>query len=169
MALPEAEREPCQASLGRVHFYFQHFSLLLFKCMGLPFEVLQSKSIQGICSQSANTQLVSQAAGARQREWVYNRGQDNNQRKTECRFQKILCDWLRGGEGGSCWPHGCRFGILPGVNSLGAAVPRSLRTGERKHQQASFRRLPSFNQFCPFLTHLCLNSPSAPMIWNEEK
>lgn len=55
-------------------FPFQHFSPLVFKCVGLLFEVLQSKSIsrrssngcnfQGICSQAAGTQLVSSAAQA---------------------------------------------------------------------------------------------------------
>lgn len=44
---------------------------------GLPLEVLQVKVsagglFQGIYSQSANTQLVSPAAG-QDREWVYNR------------------------------------------------------------------------------------------------
>lgn len=43
---------------------------------------------------------------------------------------------------------------LPGVNSLGAAVPQTLGPEGTKLQQGGYQRLPPFNQLCPSLTHL---------------
>lgn len=80
MALPQADRVQCQASLGRVciSFPFQPFSPMVFPCVGLPFEVQQSENTSGrhlpqaVCSQSAKASssplLLGQSRG-----WVYKR------------------------------------------------------------------------------------------------